>query len=418
MLALRYILAVLIRSVLMVLGIPGNGLIIIVYLKKHRKTGTDVFILGLAIVDFIVCTSFPLKIYSYITSQFTNDVLCKLMHFIIYWSTYLGTFLTTVITVDRYIAVCKPLKRRVSPKQAVIIISTCSVLAAFCAIPSVSKTGIATYGPAVSKCSYIYNNLAYAQIIAYLNDTLFYSCLALITFLYTLIWIAVRRRARVRVEKLGGANSISGNVRPTQISVMPSEAWAGEEGANSKSPTEGHKAQVQSNYAAKTVDQSSSDEAGASRDQSAGGRGDASDLLSVEPNSNQGRPVFAGNHLAPPPPTPGGSVSVSHGAMAKPSKAVAPAAIIRTNNKTTVMIFIITVIFFLSWIPTKIWDYYPNIKFTWLQTDPVKYNFFYVSLFAVNLNQVINPFIYSFVNVQFRRECVTVMRHIRQCRLS
>nr|XP_054763476.1 kappa-type opioid receptor-like [Lytechinus pictus] len=411
MLALRYILAVLIRSVLMVLGIPGNGLIIIVYCKKQRKTGTDAFILGLAIVDFIVCLSFPLKIYSYLTLQFTSDVLCKIMHFIVFWNTYLGEFLTAAITVDRYIAVCKPLKRRVSPKQAIIIISTFSILAAFCAIPSVTKSGIQKYGPAVSKCSYSYDNISFAQIISYCNDTLFYSCLVLITILYTLIWISVRHQARVRVEKLGGASSVSRNLKPLQASVMPSEAWGKEEGTKSENVTDGYKAPVQRNSSTEATQ--SGDAAGIQQDKSA--RIHTSDLLSVESNSSRGNSDSSGNHLAPPVRI---DVLVSPGTTAKPSNPGAPIPVVRTNNKTTVMIFIITVIFFLSWIPTKIWDYYPNTKFTWVQTDPVRYNIFYVSLFAINLNQVINPFIYSFVNVQFRRECVRVMRHIRQCRFS
>eukprot|EP00057_Strongylocentrotus_purpuratus_P003133 XP_003725989.1 PREDICTED: gastrin/cholecystokinin type B receptor-like [Strongylocentrotus purpuratus] len=395
----------------MVLGIPGNGLIIIVYLKKHRKTGTDVFILGLAIVDFIVCVSFPLKIYSYLASQFTNHVLCKLMHFFVFWNTYLGVFLTAVITVDRYIAVCRPMKRRVSPKQAIIIGSCLALLAAFTAIPSVAMTGIRSYGP-VSRCTYYTEDVVYARVISYLNDTLFYSCLTVITVLYILIWSAVRRQARVRVLKLGGINSVSGNVLPSQASVMPSEAWAEKEQGKSDGTTTSSLALANNGYAEENdTGQSPSNEAGTSRNPSEESDRDGGNLLTVEPYSKQG-PSY-GNQLAPP-----SRASPCPSSKMPSPKAAAPAPVVRTNNKTTVMIFIITVIFFLSWIPTKIWDYYPNVKFTWLQTDPVRYNFLYTSLFAVNLNQVINPFIYSFVNVQFRRECVTVMRHIRQCRFS
>nr|XP_054763475.1 annetocin receptor-like [Lytechinus pictus] len=401
MLALRYILAVLIRSISMILGIPGNGLIIIVYCKKKRKTGTDVFILGLAVVDFVVCLSFPVKIYSYVTSQFTNDALCKLMHFVVFWNTYIGVFLTTIITVDRFIAVCKPMKKRVSPKQAVVIVSASVILAAVSAIPSVALTGIVYYGP-VSRCTYNADHMVYTQTITYLNDALFYSCLTVITVLYVLIWITVRRQARVRALKLGGINSVSSKVLPNQVSVMPSEAWEASDQGKSDRPTASQATMAKDDYTKKNAE-SAGKGAGSSRKTSAG----SSNHHTVELQIGQG--PSQGNQLTPP---------IRANPMQPRRKAAAPVPVVRTNNRTTVMIFTITVVFFLTWIPTKIWDYYPSIKFTWIGTDPVRYNIFYVSLLAINLNQVINPFIYSFVNVQFRRECVTVMRHIRQCRFS
>ena len=122
-----------------------------------------------------------------------------------------------MITVDRYLAVCRPLKRRVRPKQAAVIIATCAVVAGFFAIAPVSRTGIVKRGPVISMCSYYQNATKYAKIIARLNDALYYSCLLLIIVLYTLIWRTVRKRVKVRAQDVSGSiQTVSEKVKPTR----------------------------------------------------------------------------------------------------------------------------------------------------------------------------------------------------------
>ncbi|XP_041474338.1 somatostatin-like receptor F_48D10.1 [Lytechinus variegatus] len=396
MLALRYILGALIRAVIMAIGLPGNALIIIVYSKKQRKSGTDAFILGLAITDFVACLTFPLKIYSYVTTQFTNDFLCKTMYFTQYWTQFVGVFLTGIITIDRYIAVCKPLKKRLSPKQATIIVSLLCALAMVFAIPTLVWTGVQKFGVFASRCTYGMSNtrispLAFTWVLHDINDALFYGTLVMIIFMYSRIWLTVYRRTRAKIGCV-----IPASITTVSGQVAKSEPTAETSTASKPDTTDNvNLSDCKTENTGTTANGVTTIVSGSNNGDSSGANG------SGEGSSSEKIPLK-------PFPKPK--------AKSKPGKTHMQA---RASNKTTKMIFIITIIFFLSWVPAKLWVIMLRSKLmTNLRSNQVLYNIFYLSTFMVNINQAVNPFVYSFCNENFRKECVTAMRHFRQCRLS
>lgn len=98
---------------LMVVGAIGNGLVCYVYYFRFKKTTSSYFILWLAILDLITClVGMPFELVD-LLKPYTFDIpiACKIMRF-----TESVTIIASGITLigvafDRYYKVCKPLRR-------------------------------------------------------------------------------------------------------------------------------------------------------------------------------------------------------------------------------------------------------------------------------------------------------------------
>lgn len=97
--------------VMISLGVPGNLLVLIVFIKHHPSTTTDWFILFITTCDFItslinvpVYATFMNGLWRY----FGNDIICKLHMFISQSLVLSSAFLIGGLALDRYIKVCRP----------------------------------------------------------------------------------------------------------------------------------------------------------------------------------------------------------------------------------------------------------------------------------------------------------------------
>ena len=116
--------------VITVCGLIGNLMVMMIILKKRDIRGSSfgVYLFGLALADFsvaLVC----LPAYVTSTSTFTEhpsgiagDILCKTLsaNNLLYYFGLLSIFTLTVISLERYAAVCKPLSSYThsTPKRA------------------------------------------------------------------------------------------------------------------------------------------------------------------------------------------------------------------------------------------------------------------------------------------------------------
>lgn len=98
-------------------GITGNILVIVVYTFKMKKHTEDrYFIPALAVSDLsacIVCASFGILL-NMMQAQFTNNSLCKAYWFFAAFTTYMSILLLTIIAIHRYLKVCRPLRAQMS----------------------------------------------------------------------------------------------------------------------------------------------------------------------------------------------------------------------------------------------------------------------------------------------------------------
>ncbi|XP_072047172.1 uncharacterized protein [Amphiura filiformis] len=131
-----WVLTVL-HALVFILGVPGNALIIRVFAKKQRKTSTHIFILGLAIADLYVCLSTAALIaYWFFEYDIASSLVCQGGYFSVVLGVYYSLFITTVIAIERYYAVCKPHEKIVTPFRARLAVVLSVVAAAFVSAPS------------------------------------------------------------------------------------------------------------------------------------------------------------------------------------------------------------------------------------------------------------------------------------------
>lgn len=97
--------------IMITLGVPGNFLVIFIFLKHHPSTTTDWFILGITTCDFVT-SLINVPIYVTFTNGiwklYGNNILCQLHMFVGQSLVFCSSFLVAGLAMDRYLKVCKP----------------------------------------------------------------------------------------------------------------------------------------------------------------------------------------------------------------------------------------------------------------------------------------------------------------------
>lgn len=141
-----FILPVSFIGILTVFGFLGNLLVLIIFGRKKTKRTHTIFILGLVVSDFLVCSiTLPFEIYETMnTFTFVSGAMCKIFrtynYFVVSWSTFILIFLS----VDRYRRVCQPLKGQLNSKTAYVLIFTALMISLSISWPQMFLQGITT----------------------------------------------------------------------------------------------------------------------------------------------------------------------------------------------------------------------------------------------------------------------------------
>ncbi|XP_051503587.1 delta-type opioid receptor-like isoform X2 [Myxocyprinus asiaticus] len=94
-------------SIVCVLGLVGN--VLVIYTKM--KTATNIYIFNLALADALATSTLPFQSVNYLMGTWPfGDVVCKIVMSIDYYNMFTSIFTLTTMSVDRYIAVCHPVK--------------------------------------------------------------------------------------------------------------------------------------------------------------------------------------------------------------------------------------------------------------------------------------------------------------------
>lgn len=101
-----HIISVVIYIVSFVLGLIGNGIVIWVTGFKSKKTVNSVWLLNLALADFVFVLFLPFYV-DYILRDFHWDfgvAMCKLHSFVSVMNMYASMLFLTVLSIDRYVS--------------------------------------------------------------------------------------------------------------------------------------------------------------------------------------------------------------------------------------------------------------------------------------------------------------------------
>lgn len=83
------------------------------FLRRYTKmkTATNIYIFNLALADALVTSTLPFQSVNYLMGTWPfGDVLCKMVMSIDYYNMFTSIFTLTTMSVDRYVAVCHPVK--------------------------------------------------------------------------------------------------------------------------------------------------------------------------------------------------------------------------------------------------------------------------------------------------------------------
>lgn len=75
------------------------------------KTATNIYIFNLALADALVTSTLPFQSVNYLMGTWPfGDILCKMVMSIDYYNMFTSIFTLTTMSIDRYVAVCHPVK--------------------------------------------------------------------------------------------------------------------------------------------------------------------------------------------------------------------------------------------------------------------------------------------------------------------
>lgn len=185
----------------------GNTLVLYVYNRKLHKGTIRWFIQALAIFDLLSClVAIPGETIDMRNNYtFGGSPMCKILRSVNMFCTVASGMTLMVVAVERYKRICTPLRKQISPRQARIIIGVCTLAALVCASPAAviyGKQTVQTDNAAIngSDCSTadVFLGTVYPMAFSSFQFVLFLAGAAALIVLYILIGRKIWSHERFR----------------------------------------------------------------------------------------------------------------------------------------------------------------------------------------------------------------------------
>ncbi|XP_074536253.1 C-X-C chemokine receptor type 5 [Halichoeres trimaculatus] len=119
-------------SLILLLGVVGNGLMITVLLGRRRHLRiTEIYLLHLALADLMLLFTFPFSMVESVTGWLFGEFLCKLIGLMKNLHILCGSFLLACIGFDRYLAIVHAVSSLQNRRQKTVHL-TCVTLWVVC----------------------------------------------------------------------------------------------------------------------------------------------------------------------------------------------------------------------------------------------------------------------------------------------
>ncbi|XP_033111926.1 gastrin/cholecystokinin type B receptor-like [Anneissia japonica] len=136
------IIITVIMPTILIIGLMGNvTFLVVVTLVQRMRTITNLYLQSLAVSDIIfLIVAIGEKLWRYLSSPYVDDqsmmgqIGCIVVYFITDMTFYSSVFLVTLAAVERFYAICRPLKHRmkIGAKERTIRLIASAWVLAFC----------------------------------------------------------------------------------------------------------------------------------------------------------------------------------------------------------------------------------------------------------------------------------------------
>ena len=362
-------------------GIPGNILIILVYLKKATKSSAHVLILALASTDLFVCLVLPLIIYDVFNAVDGSRAVCLLKHYTSGFGVHLSFVLSGVIAFDRFMAVSRP-HNRLNIRYAKVVVIGCLVVAGILTIPTFIITDMinVSIAPKVSFSVCNSEPTDKFQKVITLLKYIFMLCICLfVGVLYLQLYRIIRSRAKVRAAQSNGIRSQGKSSNGMDI----------------------YQDNTTSGTAVYAIPRQTDNE----------NISNANDSLQQQQQQQQHKQQQEQQHQQE-------EQQKQQQLQQQQQKRVTSDDKLR--NRTTFMLIIVTSIMFISWIPPAVigigstfwWDN-PQEKLLQMTEKEKWTNVLFQMFFSIN--HAANAVVYGAVNKHFRHDSFNVLREMGKC---
>ncbi|XP_077992212.1 growth hormone secretagogue receptor type 1-like [Glandiceps talaboti] len=171
-------IATVVYTVIFLLGIIGNVLVLLVVCcNKDMRSSTNYFLVNLSVADLLVlvfCMPIALLETYVIRPWLLGEAMCKLVPFLEYSAAQASVLTLVFISVERYVAICFPLKAKytITPGRSIILCVLIWSVSCAASIPYVFMAQYTAYdyskdGAFLYECgTYIHSVLAELYVIS------------------------------------------------------------------------------------------------------------------------------------------------------------------------------------------------------------------------------------------------------------
>ncbi|XP_035678843.1 muscarinic acetylcholine receptor gar-3-like [Branchiostoma floridae] len=213
------------------LGTVGNLLVVLVSARRRKQSSATVCLTSLAAVDLLICGVFvPHKIYQIFHTTYTGAAWCKVNPYFMTAGLLGSTFLLDVIAVDRYRAVCRPLRYCTTKKRWTVAGCAGTVLlGAALSVPNLIGPAVLAGVPVGPACQTIsicllQEGVVQRQAFFVATAAIFFASVLMMVVLYAQVFLRVRASGRSIPGRSTIWTASAASVRPQQSDSTPRDS--------------------------------------------------------------------------------------------------------------------------------------------------------------------------------------------------
>ncbi|XP_063433038.1 growth hormone secretagogue receptor type 1-like [Mytilus trossulus] len=224
--AVLYLPVIIFLFLLMLFGCFGNSLVLYIYCFRSKKRSANNFIIAMALFDFITSVVvMPIDIYDLLYHySFYSNIACKIFRAVESATTYASAVILIQIAFDRYFKICKPLHFGNRTRTKCMSISA-GMLALILCSPAVVLFGTRREQISGNLCGFDcsvdqkYKGSTFQTIYYLILGLVFIITFVILSALYFLIWLAIKRRKGVTIGE-NPRQSVTQNGRKRMLSSV------------------------------------------------------------------------------------------------------------------------------------------------------------------------------------------------------